>query len=115
MATALAVMDVDNMHIPLREDYVFDSTNRNWSENKEYNWLYLQMVKNAWNDALQARGHVFINDILDHMDLERTMSGQVMGWMQKFDDPIDFSIITVENTFYIRFVAAKFILPHLKP
>lgn len=58
-------------------------SSRSWSPPNlaEYNWLFLRQQQNWANDMLQARGFVFLNDVLDTLGLSRMPIGQLVGWI----------------------------------
>lgn len=71
-------------------------TSKDWSPQPEYNLLFLRAAQNYANERLQSRGHVFLNDILDHLGIDRIPSGQAVGWIKENpkggDNFIDFGI-----------------------
>ena len=74
---------------------VFDETNVNWHQNATYNRTFLQCQQAYANDKLQARGHVFLNEVYDMLGMKRTTEGQLVGWTKDGahgDHYIDFSI-----------------------
>jgi hypothetical protein len=71
----------------------FDASNENWSDNPQYNAMFLRSQQNYANDRLRKWGHLLLNDVHDMLGLERTHAGQVMGWTWKTGDEIvDFGI-----------------------
>lgn len=78
-------------------DYVFSfgPENDNWNGKHEHNLFFVTRFQNIFNDKLQAHGHVFLNEVLDALGIERTKAGAVTGWVWKAgsgDDFIDFGI-----------------------
>jgi len=59
----------------------FDELCDSWKNNPELNRIFLQAQQNYANDMLQARGHVFLNDVYDMLDIPRTGAGAVVGWV----------------------------------
>lgn len=59
----------------------FDSNNARWEPTREYNELFLRSVMNHMNQLLQIRGHVFLNEVYDALELPRTSHGAVVGWL----------------------------------
>lgn len=72
----------------------FDFQNQHWSPNKAATEMYLEAQQNYFNDMLQARGHVFLNEVYDALGLERTPEGQLVGWVRNNgDNYIDFKAL----------------------
>lgn len=84
----------------LQSDYAvyFDNKSRNYETNMDYNRMFLKAQQQYANDKLQARGHVYLNEVLDDLDLPRTPAGQIVGWTKNGPDGyINFRIIEVER------------------
>jgi hypothetical protein len=78
--------------------FLFDEFNKNWEPQPEYNFMFLKLQQQYANDRLQARGHLFLNEILDALGLEHTKAGAVTGWIKgKGDDYVDFGIFEGRN------------------
>lgn len=79
---------------------IFDELNPNWRKIPEYNLLWLRGQQNFANDMLHARGHIFLNDVLDLLDIERTSAGAIVGWVisKTGDNFVDFGIYDVTNS-----------------
>jgi hypothetical protein len=60
----------------------FGPGNKNWRLAPGSNRLFVQCQQNFANDLLNARGHVFLNEVYDMLGLERTTAGQVVGWVR---------------------------------
>ena len=77
----------------------FDELCQNWKRNPEYNFYFLRAQQNWANDLLRARGHVFLNEIYDMLDIPRTKAGAVVGWVlgDDGDNYIDFGIFDGDN------------------
>lgn len=87
----------------------FDESCPDWQKNPEYNLMFLQAQERYANDLLRSRGHLFLNEVYDMLGIERTKSGQVIGW--KYDtknsalhNRVDFGIFKPENDANRRFV-----------
>jgi hypothetical protein len=72
----------------------FDQLCPDFKKNPEYNMIFLKAQQNYANDMLQARGHVFLNEVYDMLGMERSGAGAVVGWVhgKGGDDYIDFGI-----------------------
>lgn len=82
----------------------FDKLCENWKANSEYNMIFLKAQQNYANDMLQARGHVFLNEIYDMLGIERSGAGAVVGWLhgKGGDDYIDFGIFDDKTNQRVR-------------
>lgn len=84
----------------LQSDYAvyFDSKSRNYETNPDYNCMFLKAQQAFANDKLQTRGHLFLNEVLDDLDLPRTPAGQIVGWTKDGPDGyVNFRIVEVER------------------
>ena len=84
----------------LQSDYAvyFDSKSRNYETNPDYNRMFLKAQQAFANDKLQTRCHLFLNEVLDDLDLPRTPAGQIVGWTKDGPDGyVNFRIVEVER------------------
>ena len=59
--------------------------------------MFLMAQQAFANDKLQTRGHLFLNEVLDDLDLPRTAAGQIVGWTADGPDGyVNFRIVEVE-------------------
>ena len=65
---------------------VFDESSRQWQKSAEYNLMFLRGAQAHFNDLLYSRGHVFLNEVYDYLDIPRTTAGAVVGWLKDGDD-----------------------------
>lgn len=75
----------------------FDETSACWEKDPEYNLTFLTAQQRYANDLLQARGHLFLNEVYDMLGLTRSTAGQVVGWIygknnSNGDNYVDFGI-----------------------
>jgi hypothetical protein len=82
----------------------FDELCGNWVKNPEYNAIFLRAQQNYMNDLLQARGHVFLNEVYDCLGIERSGAGAIVGWVigAGGDDFIDFGIFDDDTNPRVR-------------
>jgi hypothetical protein len=59
----------------------FDETATQWVRDAGRNYNFLKGVQNHCNNMLRARGHLFLSEVLDALDMPRTSESIVMGWI----------------------------------
>lgn len=88
----------------------FERDNPNWDKNPEYNLMFLRTQQQYANDLLRAKGHLFLNEVYDILDIPRTKAGQIVGWVydptenHKGDNFVDFGIYDIHKQANIDFV-----------
>lgn len=81
----------------------FDQLSPRWSPEAEYNATFLKCQQNYWNDILNSRGHVFLNEVYDALGIPRSQAGCVVGWLRNNgDNYIDFGIFNPQANDRIR-------------
>lgn len=72
----------------------FDEGSSSWQRQPEYNSLFLNSQQNYANNLLQARGHLFLNEVYDSLGIPRSKEGSVVGWILngEGDNFVDFGI-----------------------
>ena len=74
----------------------FDAASENFAKDPEYNMMFLRRQQDYANEMLKARGHLFLNEVYDLLDIPRSTAGQVVGWVYdkngntKGDNYVDF-------------------------
>lgn len=58
---------------------------RGWEQNDNYNELFLKGQQNAANHILYTNKILFLNDIYDMLGIDRSISGQAVGWIMDED------------------------------
>lgn len=83
---------------------VFDERSKHFSKEPGRNAEILMMKQHYANQALQARGHFFLNELYDMLDLPRTPEGAHVGWIYNSKDPnyegdnyVDFNLFDVND------------------
>lgn len=61
---------------------IFDESSCYWSSTKDYNRMFLIGRERYANELLNTRGYLFLNDVLDMLDIPRTKEGQLVGWVK---------------------------------
>jgi hypothetical protein len=80
--------------------YVFDETASGWQRDAEANKFFLLQQQDYANEKLKARGHMFLNEVLDMLGIPRSQAGQTVGWIYDENNPvgdnyIDFGIFNI--------------------
>ena len=76
----------------------FDATSENFAKDPEYNMMFLRRQQDYANEMLKSRGHLFLNEVYDLLDIPRSKAGQVVGWVYdkngntKGDNYVDFGL-----------------------
>lgn len=75
----------------------FDETSEEYTDDPEYNLMFLLKQQKWANDLLRAKKRVFLNDVYKMVGLPETKAGQVVGWVwdpdnEDIDSKIDFGI-----------------------
>lgn len=84
---------------------LFDEGSCWWKPDAEQNKFFLQMQQNHANDLLRLRGHLFLNEVFDMLDIPRTKTGSVCGWVYgEGDSFVDFGLWDVTKEGVRRFI-----------
>lgn len=71
----------------------FDQGSVKWTKNADDNLFILRNLERYANEMLQARGHLFLNEVYDMLDIPRTRAGSVVGWkLGNGDDYVSFGL-----------------------
>lgn len=83
----------------------FDETNVNWTRDPVANYLFLKGVQAHMNNLLKFRGHVFLSDVYEALNLTRVGEAQVAGWLQNGDGDnfVSFGFMESENPHTVAF------------
>lgn len=83
----------------------FDEYSSEWSKVPDYNLMYVTAQQQHANDLLQARGHVFLNEVYDMLGIPRSSAGCIVGWVKDHgDNYIDFGIFNGDDAKKREFV-----------
>lgn len=61
-----------------------------WKPDIFYNLAFLRAQEHIFNQLLQARGHVFLNEVYDTLGFPRSTAGQAVGWLVENSDGDDY-------------------------
>jgi len=71
----------------------FDKTSNVWTEDPEYNLMFLKHMELYASNVLRVKGHVFLNEVYEWLGLPKTKAGQIVGWkLGKGDDYVSFGL-----------------------
>ena len=84
----------------------FDCGSIKWTKNADANLFTLRQLERYANEMLQARGHVFLNEVYDMLDIPRSQAGTVVGWILGEDNQnyISFGLYDMDDEAKRRFV-----------
>jgi len=88
---------------------IFDEQSKFFTKMPGGNRDFLMMRMNWANERLRAKGHLFLNEVYDMLDLPRTKAGQVVGWVydkdkQVGDDYVSFGVFDGDPEFVDAFL-----------
>lgn len=80
--------------------FCFDETCMGWVRDAEANKFFLVRQQDYANERLKAKGHMFLNEVLDMLGMQRCRAGQTVGWVYDEKNPIgdnyiDFGIFDI--------------------
>lgn len=82
----------------------FDEGSKNWQKNSEYNNIFLNVTQKWMNELLHTRGHLFLNEVYDAIDVPRTSAGAMVGWVMNGDGDgfVDFGMFDAYSSRFIN-------------
>ena len=90
-------VEVANPNMASEFTFCFDETCTGWTGDAELNKAFLIQQQNYANEKLRSQGHLFLNEVLDSLGLQRVRAGNEVGWVydseNKYADGyVDFGI-----------------------
>lgn len=79
---------------------LFDESNINWEPEAGTNKTWLLIKQQHFNDMLNMRGHLFLNDVHRSLGFPETKAGQAVGWVadsEKGDGFVDLGIFEPDS------------------
>lgn len=81
---------------------VYDDGNIGWTDDSEYNLLFLRKQQDYANEKLRSKGYLFLNEVYDMLGFPRTKYGQIVGWIfdegcPVGDNYVDFGIYNYDD------------------
>lgn len=80
----------------------FDASSRFYEKDAEYNLMFLKKCQALANEKLKRDRFLFLNDVYEMLDIDKTRTGQIVGWIYDKKNPIgdnfvDFGIYNQNN------------------
>ena len=76
----------------------FDNDCSFWMKDPELTEYFLLRAQYYANEKLQAKGHLFLNDVFELLGMAPTKAGQIVGWIYEPGKVIDFGISKEDGT-----------------
>jgi len=75
---------------------LFDQTNKNWTPEHMHNSYFVQCQQRYANDLLNARGHIFLNEVYKMLGMPESREGCIVGWLKggNGDGFVDFGVFS---------------------
>ena len=64
---------------------LFDEMNPRWEDDPTLNKFFLVQTENYCNQRLVAKGHLFLNEVLEELGFPHTSNGAITGWIYDKD------------------------------
>lgn len=99
----MEVMGIDSKDLSPYARF-FDEGSERWTKDAEVNKITIDSQQRYANHKLRLRGHLFLNEVYDMLGLERTVAGNVVGWIHRpastpeGDGFVDFNIFDGRNS-----------------
>ena len=89
--------------------FCFDETADGWVRDAERNKFFLLRQQDYANERLKSKGHLFLNEVLDMVGIDRCRAGQTVGWIYDEKNPsgdnyVDFGIFNIHSEANRNFV-----------
>lgn len=83
---------------------VFDQNSSQWQKETELNHMYIKSQEIYANHLLNARGHVFLNEMYDVLGLPRSKEGAIVGWVLNGENSNNYISFGLDAPVNARFV-----------
>lgn len=84
----------------------FDENNEYFKQEPGVNKMWLTGVQTHMNQLFQVKGHLFLNEVKDALNMPRTPDGQVLGWVLGAgtgDNFVDFGFLANDDPNTVAF------------
>ena len=72
---------------------VFDSSNPNWTGDREVDMCFIKAVQRFCTDRLVSRKFLTLNQVREEFGIDWIEEGQVIGWVYKKNNPVGDNIV----------------------
>ena len=101
-------MSIDDGEVTISElgtspyGFTFDENSASWDKQRDMNVSFRNSMQDYFNDLLRFRGHLFLNEVYDRLDIPRRAIGQCVGWVYDENNPngdnfVDLDIFNERN------------------
>ena len=59
----------------------FDACCKDWTNDRNYNVMFIKMQERYLNDLLKARGYLFLKDVYEIIGIPITKDSCIVGWI----------------------------------
>lgn len=83
---------------------MFDESCSAWEKGPGANQMFVRTAQNYFNNRLQYKGHVFLNEVYEHFGFDPTPAGQIVGWLfgSDGDNYINFGMFEAHNALFVN-------------
>lgn len=73
--------------LPWRSDYArcYDEFCKSYTRNPTTNYFHLKAIQEIANNKLNMDGYLFLNDVYELLNIDKTLAGSEMGWIKGTD------------------------------
>ena len=95
-------MSIDDGEVTISElrtspyGFKFDENSAGWDRSREGNIYFLKLTQDYLNDLLKHRGHLFLNEVYDRLDIPRRAIGQCVRWIYNENNPNSNSFVDLD-------------------
>lgn len=78
--------------------FIWDAASKYYSDDGAENFHTLENIQAECNELFTLKGYIFLNEVLNRLDIPETEAGSICGWLKgNGDDYIDFGIWSDDN------------------
>ena len=84
---------------------LYNDTNRNWTDDADYNHMFLKQAQNLANLRLKKKGYLFLSEVYEMLGEKATKVGNFAGWIYdpknpSIDSYVDFGLYDGDHVDY---------------